>query len=119
MHCSFIYMGQGAPAKGNKMNTELVITKYYVTLPGMFWNDHAMRCIDDEDLAKIAPFKRGARVSVTLTVAQWENLRSDAAYYVECADQFDPEYKPLIASARRVLECTPRAAGYAPTEVTA
>ena len=112
-------MGQGAPREGSQMNTELVITEYYVTLPGMFWNDHAMRCIDDEDLAKIAPFKRGARVSVTLTVAQWDNLRSDAAYYVECADQFDPEYKPLIASARRVLECTPRAAGYAPTEVTA
>lgn len=101
------------------MNEEMIVTDYYVTLPGTFWKDHAMRCIDDEDMAKINPWKRGARVSVHLTAAQWENLRSDASYYVECADQFDPEFKPLIASARRVLECKPRAFGYAQKEVQA
>ena len=81
---------------------------YELTTPQRFWDDHTDRCDScDESATEISRTRAG--VVVHLSMAQIDDLASDASYYVECGSEMDAYYFGLVSSARATLK---RLAGF-------
>ena len=79
------------------MNTE---TQTY-RIPPRFYLDHLARdCGKGGKIIK----QCGKYIIVDLDTVALDDLTSDALYYIECADTFDPPMTGLIASARATLK---------------
>ena len=83
------------------MNTE---TQTY-RIPPRFYLDHLAR--DCGNSGKIIK-QCAAYLIVELDTVALDDLTSDALYYIECADNFDPPMTGLIASARATLKAIKR-----------
>ena len=78
------------------MNT----TKTY-TLPPRFYLDHVAR--DCGNSGKVVRSTKNYLI-VELDSIALDDLLTDALYYVECADTFDPPMPALIASAKATIK---------------
>jgi hypothetical protein len=79
------------------MNTE----RHTYRIPPRFYLDHLARsCGDSGKIVK----QSTTYLIVELDTVALDDLISDALYYVECADTFDPPMTGLIASARATLK---------------
>lgn len=71
-------------------------TTYTISIPPVFWADHAYRCVErDVPTTK----GKGGRIIVELTGDEIADLHSDADYY-SYSDDLDPECMGLVRSAR-------------------
>lgn len=71
-----------------------------VKIPPVFYFDHLAReCGKSGVIVK----SMKSYLIVDLDEVAFEDLRSDASYYYECADQFDPPMRGLAASAKATL----------------
>ena len=70
-------------------------------IPPRFYLDHLAR--DCGKSGKIVK-QNSKHIIVELDVIALDDLVSDALYYIECADTFDPPITGLIASARATLK---------------
>ena len=70
-------------------------------IPPRFYLDHLAR--DCGKSGKIVK-QNNKHIIVELDVIALDDLVSDALYYIECADTFDPPITGLIASARATLK---------------
>jgi hypothetical protein len=70
-------------------------------IPTRFYLDHLAR--DCGNSGKIVKQKSNYLI-VELDALALDDLISDALYYIECADTFDPPMTGLIASARATLK---------------
>jgi len=74
-------------------------------LPAKFWLDHVEReCVPRPRSVR----RLGDRIEVEGSLAEFEQVLSDARYYADPVD-FDPEYRPLCASAARAVRVLERA----------
>ena len=69
-------------------------------IPPVFYLDHLAR-----ECGKSGKIIRSGKsyLIVELDDAALDDLMSDASYYVECADTFDPSIRGLVFSARATL----------------
>lgn len=73
-------------------------------LPTLFWEDHYGRFAAEFDLPDLDRQSSSKYTSVELTKEQYENLLGDAEYYVEMAEDFDPEFRrSIVPSARAII----------------
>ena len=85
-------------------------TTYTISVPPVFWADHAARCVERD--VQIAKGKSG-RIVIELTGDEIADLHSDADYY-SCPDGLDPDCMGLVRSARATLKAIEQQVDIAP-----
>jgi hypothetical protein len=76
-------------------------TTHTYKLPPRFYLDHVAR--GNGETGKVVHSTNNS-LTVELDPQALEDLLSDALYYIECADTFDPPIPGLIASARATVK---------------
>lgn len=72
-------------------------------VPATFFQDHVDRHNNPSELIERVQKSSGNKIHVRLTDDQVDGLHSDAAYYAEGGDDFDPNLKGVVKSAQATV----------------